>query len=79
MTHENTGDFCVGESKEHCGCVHLSTCTSLTEKIIINCEKALNNANKGHLETSSVQRSMETHQSRHTRIRSSLSTVHIKE
>ena len=30
----------------------LSTCASLTEKIIINCEKALPNANKGHLQTS---------------------------
>ena len=52
MTHENSQDFCEGESKEHCGCMRLSTCTSLTEKIIINCEKALQNANKGHLQTS---------------------------
>ena len=47
MTHENTQDFCTGESKEHCGCMRLSTCASLTEKIIINCEKPLHNANKG--------------------------------
>ena len=52
MAHENTRDFCAGESREHCGCMRLSTCASLTEKIIINCEKTLPNANKGHLMTS---------------------------
>ena len=52
MTHEKTRDFCAGERKEHCGCMRLSICVSLTEKNIINCEKTLPNANKGHLMTS---------------------------
>ena len=34
MTHENKGDFCKGESEEHCGCMRLHTCTELAVKLI---------------------------------------------
>lgn len=34
MTHENRGDFCEGESEEHCGCMRLETCTALAVKFI---------------------------------------------
>ena len=30
MVNENTGEFCEGESEEHCGCMRVSTCASLS-------------------------------------------------
>ena len=34
MPHGKTGDFCEGESQEHCGCMHLNARTSLAVRLI---------------------------------------------
>jgi len=34
MTREKKGDFCEGESEEHCGCMRVETCTSLAVELI---------------------------------------------
>ena len=41
MVHENKGEFCEGESEEHCGCMRLNTCTSLAVKLIKSYGKAI--------------------------------------
>ena len=41
MTHENEGDFCKGESEEHCGCMRLNTCTELAVKLIQSYRKPM--------------------------------------
>jgi hypothetical protein len=34
MPREKKGDFCEGESKEHCGCMRVETCASLAVELI---------------------------------------------
>ena len=41
MTHDSKGDFCAGESPEHCGCMRLSTCTALAVILVKSYGKAL--------------------------------------
>ena len=59
MTHEKKGDFCEGESEEHCGCMRLDTCTSLTVKLIRRYGKSLSGGIRKHYDAYNKNASLE--------------------